>query len=444
MTGAYFEGPAAPGRTGTAGGPPGAGAFLNDTGLPALTSVSTSTQAPGRGSPYPVYLPSTPPTGLLSYDNMPFEGLRGSYCWPPSGAGARVQCVYAPTLDSASFPVVAVYPRPNVTFTSDFWRGIEGVFIRLYSGSSSVPLFSGEVTGYHPYGFPLNFTSGSYLLSVFDFYGGGAEVSSYYNLTTVAGPSVTIVDGLKVQVGDPAVHYFSLSNPNYTVSGPSWEDWPVTVYSNTTTGVDLSAASVIYGNRVEFVPSHLADVGPAGATTHMLIAGAVRPFVNNDISNVSLMVRASGEGGRLGEALIPMEGSGYITVLRSSTPSNATVGGQQPFWATQGQTDYGADSLVYDPGGAPSNSSLRVGLSIVGLVNGTRVSGVPSWLSLGLLAPTLTLEAYQPVFLRFSARAAANAPVGDYAFLVRYVFGGQAGYLVVPLEVMYPVTMGPA
>ena len=436
---AYLGGSSAPSHTSAPVGPPGAGPFLNETGLPAFTST-TASQPPGREIQSPLYLPGTPPPGLLSYDNMPFEGLQGSYCWPPS----RAQCVDVTSLDPAGFPVVAVYPRPNVTFSSTFWRGIQGVFIRLYDGSSPTPVFSGEVTGYHPFGFPLNFTSGSHLLSVFDYYGGGAEVSSYYNLTTVRSPSATIDHGLKVQVGSPGVHYFSVSTPNYTVTGPMWEDWPVTVYSNATTSVDLSAASVIYGNWVEFVPSHLTDVGPSGATTHMLISGAVRPFVDNDISNVSLMVRASGGGGELGQALIPLEGSEYVGVFRATGAPNMTIGALSPYWATQGQTGYEAYALVYDPGGVPSDASLQVDLSIVGMINGSGVYRLPPWLALDLLNPSITLQAFQPVYFQFSTRTAADAPVGDYAFLVRASVGGQSGYLVVPFEVMYPMTAGTA
>ena len=429
--------------TSSSGHPPGNGPFITDTGTSSFTSTaSASTGTTGGRAPYPLYLPASPPLGLLYYDNMPFTGLQGSYCWPPSGSGAEVRCADIAGIKPSAVPVVAVYPRPNVTFSSTFWRGIQGVSIELYKGASTDPVFSGRVTGYHPYGFPLNFTSGSYLLSVIDYYGGGADVSSYYNLTAVASPSASVVGGLKIQVGSPEVHYFTMTTPNYTVSGPSWEDWPITVTSNATTDVDLSAASVIYGDWVEFVPSHLTNVGPAGAVAHMLIAGAVRPFVDNDISNVSLMIRASGQGGELGQVLIPMEGSEYITVFRSSAPSNITTG-VHPFQATRGQTDYGAYSLVYDPGGVPSNTSLQVDLSIVGVINGTQVNGVPTWLALSLLNPSVTLQAYQPVYLRLSARAAADAPVGDYALLLRAVADGKTSYLVVPFSVVNPINNGP-
>ncbi len=59
----------------------------------------------------------------------------------------------------------------------------------------------------------------------------------------------------------------------------------------------------------------------------MLLAGAVRPFVNNDISNVSMIIQAEASGGNLGQVALPLEGSGNFIVLRSLTPNQEIQAG---------------------------------------------------------------------------------------------------------------------
>ena len=442
----FYSGPSAPtpGQNPHPSVPGGDTVFLNATALPTLTSTASasSSQTPGAGPAYAEFFPSGPPQIVLGYDNMPFTGAQGSYCWPPAVWGPT-KCVNADPLASGSIPLVAVYPRPNVTLTSTLASGLQGFMIKLYSEHPLSQVFSGAVTGYHPYGFPLNFTSGDYLLGVYASYG-SAEVSSYYNLTTVATPNSRVDSGLRVQIGSPAVHYVSFTAPQSTSSGPSWEDWPLTVYSNTTTDVDLSAGSVIDGVWVQFVPSHLANVGPAGTTTHMLLAGAVKPFVNNDISNVSMIIRATGQNGARGQVLLPVERTWAVTPIGSAQAVNLTTSLESHFMVFQNQTGYDWFPFVYDPGGFATDASLTESFSLVGMVNGSVVSGIPSWLRVDVVTSSVTLAAHVPAYVEVTLAPSASAPLGNYAILVKGVIDGQTSFIAIPFWVSPPIRFGPS
>ena len=413
--------------------PGGNGVFVNSSSLP--TWNATTTNVPD-GASYLEYYPSGPPRILLYYDNEPFTGLAGSYCWPPPAWGAPTSCVDRASPAVGSIPTIAVYPSPTVSFYSTFVGGLEGFTVMVYRENPLSRVFSGQVTG----DLPLNVTSGNYLIGAYGSFG-GADVSAYYNLTVVFGPSVRVDQGISIQLGSPAVHTGSLPvGGGGTMSGVFWEDWPVTVRSNLTTDVYLNATSVTSGTWVEFVPSHLTDVGPTGAEADMLLAGAVRPFVNNDISNETMIIEANGGGGLWGEVLLPIEGTGCVTPVRTASPANVTLTWPPAnFLVVQNQTDFNWLTIVYDPGGVPSNGSLKGDFSLVGMVNESQVSGLPSWLNLTLPSPSLTMDAYVPEHLEIAVTASSDAPVGTYAFLLKAVYEGQASFYVIPIMVWPPM-----
>jgi hypothetical protein len=420
--------------TPTSGRVPGAnGVFLNASNLPTVTSTV------GPSLVTPEYFPAEPPLIVLYDDNMPFEGFQGSYCWPPLSWSQSVSCVNIAPADSNAIPVVAVYPNATISFGASFWRGLQGFTVTLYRQEPLVKVYSGPVP---PNGLALNNTSGDYLLGVYASYV-TAGVSSYYNLTTVSGPAARVDRGVSILVGDPAVHYGCFSSSQSTVCGPQWEDWPVTVKSNASTDVYLNASSVMLGAWAEFVPSHLSNVGPEGVQTHMILAGAVRPFVNNDISNVSMIIRGVAGNGGWGQALLPIEGGDDVVSIRSPSPVNITYFDRNSFGVTQNQSSTGYFPLVYDPGGAPTNASLTEYFSLIGMINGSRVSSVPSWLKLDVLSSSLTLQAYLPNYIELSVSASADTPAGGYALLIKGTVDGNSSYFIIPFVVSPPVYMGP-
>lgn len=422
--------------------PNGSAVFLNAANLPTWPSTKATTASVPNGTPE--YFPGNPPQIILYYDNNPFTGAQGSYCWPPSDWGVGSKCVDIIPSNSSMVPVVAVYPSPTVGFDSTFQKGLQGFVIRLFGGSQLIEVFSGEVSENESNfplsnNLPLNFTSGNYILGVYASYSGG-EVSSYYNLTTVSSPAAYVDRGVRIQIDEPSLHYINLTTPSGGYGRDvGWEDWPLTITSNTITSVNLAANSVVFGTWVQFVPSHLTNVGPApGVHADMLVAGALGPpLITN--GNVSMMIRAESQDGAWGEVLLPLEGGPFVLPISPSLLANVSLNPLDPLAVTQNQTFFGVYRMVYDAGGVPSNGVLRVNLSIIGMINESMVSSIPNWLSLTLVSPTVTLPAYEPVFFQIEATASGEAPVGGYALLAKVVTGGQSSYMVVPIEIMAPV-----
>jgi hypothetical protein len=275
----------------------------------------------------------------------------------------------------------------------------------------------------------------------------------YFGIQQIA--SVNFTEGsISISVGSPSVRIVSMSGPagnpsspsTETVSGPDLETWPLTLSSPAMIkGVNLTASSVISGNWVRFLPSYLPEVGPNGTSVEMLLNGAVRPFVNNDISNATMIIQAIGGGGATGEVGIPIEGSGGSVVIHS------LASGQQfetPTWSvTQGQENFVSLSLIYDPPSAVTGQSLPVSASIAGLYEaGGAVAPLPSWLQFSITAGStnLAIAPYSPLQIQISTSSATSAPTGGYTVVINLQVGGASLTVFAPVVVVGPVFAGPA
>ena len=124
------------------------------------------------------------------------------------------------------------------------------------------------------------------------------------------------------------------------------------------------------------------ETGPTGmATSNLTLAGAVMPFVPNDVSNVTLPIIASALTGQNGSAGLPIEFEGGVSaVLQSVGP--ITFGG-----VIQMQADASAsprfDAVYSPPGSSGSSAPLQVRMSVLG----TYVKG-----SIGPLPPDVQVS----------------------------------------------------
>jgi hypothetical protein len=374
---------------------------------------------------------------------MPFFGEQGSYCWAgiattnqSTTTASRTCHAAALPKETTGLPTIAVYPQANLSF----WLPNQGRPTSLQATlfeSGSMKLVSANASAVG--GFALgSLPVGDYILRVnasFD----RSFTSAYYGIKQIG--SVNYGEGnIKISIGSPSVQTAGLTTAGASLTFPGLEVWPLTFSSaQLVSHVNLTSISVISGDWVRFLPSYLPEVGPNGTVVKMLLVGAVRPFVNNDISNVTMIIRATASGGAFGEAGLPLEGSGGPIVLHSLAANQEFQSGTFMVQAAD-QKNGGIESIVYDPPSAIGNESLPVTASIAGFYgsNGS-VLPQPSWLQFYLpqSSTNLSITPYNPLYFVLDYASTSAAPLGTYT-LVLDVQVGSANLTVFILVVVGP------
>ncbi len=243
---------------------------------------------------------------------------------------------------------------------------------------------------------------------------------------------VTYGNGISMSIGARTDYD---ANATYAPVTHGLEEWAVTVYSNTTTDVNLSTAMVPLNIWAKFVPSYLPDVGPNGATTTLLIAGAIKPFIPNQF-NISVFMDAVGSSGSEGEVFLPVEPVVPVQVLNAPGPINSQIEvNYANVMLTTGQTSTVAYGVVYDPASQAASGSLSVSMRISGILeNG--VQPLPSWLVVNQPGPTFQLPADEPYYFGFNLTASSNAPDGLCSLALAETINGQSfsGSIVIFIE----------
>ena len=105
------------------------------------------------------------------------------------------------------------------------------------------------------------------------------------------------------------------------------------------------------------------------------------------------------------------------------------------------QTNFGIESIIYDPQSGDVNPSLPVTLSIAGFydANGS-VGPQPSWLQFFVpqSSTNLSITPYDPLYFELGFTATSAAPLGSYTVVVDVHVGGEN------LMIFTPVVVGPA
>ncbi len=403
-------------------------------------------------SPLPAGVVGSVPEIRVNYGNGVFSGEQGPYCWAGNAATNQVttaaggRCVSsAPPTNSTGLPTIAVYPNARFSFGFTYQQHPESVEASIFqSGSMEVVMTNSSAIN----GFSLgSLPAGNYIMGVNASFG-RSYTSEYYGIKPIESAnysegSIAILnrgesDEMK-SITQPAGNAGSVGG--MTVSFPGLMIYHLTLSSaNMVEDVNLSAISVITGDWVRFIPSYLPEVGPSGTDADMLVAGAFELSSPGNDANVSMIIQATTSGGSFGEVALPMQGQDSFVVLHTLATGQEFQGGG--ISATPGQTNFGTESIIYDPASGGSNQSLPVAVSIAGFfgVNGS-VLPQPPWLKFSVpgSSTNLSMTPYDPLYFALDMTATSAAPLGSYTLVVDVEVGTGSLTLFIPVEVNPPV-----
>jgi hypothetical protein len=249
--------------------------------------------------------------------------------------------------------------------------------------------------------------------------------------------AATYGSGLSISIGGRGDYN---ANASYGSVPHGLEEWSVTVYSNTTTDVNMSTELVPLNMWAKFVPSYLSDVGPNGANTTLLIAGALKPFVSNQY-NVSIFMDAVGSNGLEGETFLPVEPVLPVQVLHSLGPISSQIEvNSANELLTIGQSGVVTYGVLYDPAGQSASSSPSISMTVTGVLENGTVQPLPAWLVVNQPEPTFQLPANEPYYFGFNITLSSAAPQGFYSLVLKETMNGQSFTGNVDILAEYPMT----
>jgi YVTN family beta-propeller protein len=252
--------------------------------------------------------------------------------------------------------------------------------------------------------------------------------------------------GVRIIVGEPSWLQLCETIGRAGESFPAYEVFPVKVYATPGTLFALSIGRASYtlqqiamglvNNTIwtGFNPLNVTTNSEGFALSNFTLAGAVMPFVPNDLANVSLPIIARSPSGAQVAAGLPIEFSGsevggidIIHVLNE--PGPLTFSG-----AMQGSagnpTGY-AYGIVYAP---PTSNALAkplpVTLSVAGSWNNGIVGPLPPGVQVTIAQPNFVLEPSQ-VFYFFvdennSITQSTAQPASNFTFAIQENVGGNS------------------
>ncbi|MDG6990461.1 MAG: hypothetical protein JRM99_03445 [Nitrososphaerota archaeon] len=255
-----------------------------------------------------------------------------------------------------------------------------------------------------------------------------SERSAAGAIRLVIQDASVVQDGIRFSFGTPVIRNLYLNEPSQKTVQDGFEEWPVTVYSNTTTNVVLNATSINGGVWIAFDPASLSGVGPGGVNTTMFMAGAV-----SDSSNLSagLFVNGFGSNGMRGETYLPIALGSPVSVL--SGPGKFD---NLQFAVYQNQTGEDTVGMVYSPPVGQSRLPLHVSVNVTGMLENGTVTKLPNWLQVSSQASSFYLDPNQPFYFFIRVNATAQAPLGTYTIVLNETVNAQvfSGFLLVTVQ----------
>jgi hypothetical protein len=219
---------------------------------------------------------------------------------------------------------------------------------------------------------------------------------------------------IRVTVGEPSWLQICTSYGNSGESFPAYEVFPVTVYAAPGTSFTLSIgrashtpqqiAQGMLNNTIwtGFDPVNVTTDAEGVARSNFTLAGAVMPFVPNDIANVSLLIIARSPNGAQAAAGLPIEFSGSevggIDVIHVLTAPGPVLfpGTMQGSASNPMQYAYG---IVYAPPASDTGAKpVQVTLSVAGSWNNGAVGPMSSGVEVTITRPTFVLFPDQVLF----------------------------------------------
>ena len=259
-----------------------------------------------------------------------------------------------------------------------------------------------------------------------------------------------------VTVGEPSweqacFSYSEAGGSTSSTSFPAYEVFPITIQASPGTSVTLEAgiatptAEQVSVDGVRnttiwtwFIPGSVTTDSSGVVRSNLTLAGAVMPFVPNDISNVTLPIVALASTGVNGSAGLPIEfeggSSGGVTILQSPGPIafREGIGGQA------GSPSQPLFSVVYSPpSSALTAAPVQVSFQVLGTYENGSVGPLPSDVQVSFPQPSFELQPnsvfYFPVNETNSLKPSNVTGPDTYTFAVQEKVGNST-YLV-PLTV---------
>lgn len=270
------------------------------------------------------------------------------------------------------------------------------------------------------------------------------------SLVVASSPSGSEV---RVTVGEPSWLQICTSYGNAGESFPAYEIFPVTVYAAPGTSFTLSIghashtpqeiAEGMLNNTIwtGFDPVNVTTDTEGIARSNFTLAGAVMPFVPNDIANVSLPIIARSPNGAQAAAGLPIEFSGSevggIDVIHALTapgpilfPGTMQGGASNPI-----QYAYG---IVYAPPASDKGAKpVQVTLSVGGSWNNGAVGPMPTSVEVSITRPAFVLYPDQVLYFfvdeNNSVPRSTVPSTSNYTFAIQESAGGNT--FIEPLSV---------
>lgn len=224
--------------------------------------------------------------------------------------------------------------------------------------------------------------------------------------------------------GAPTLHPVSICSREPMVHGNGgggtcigfvgYEEFPLTIYSDTPRTVSLGATNLPGGAYARFLPQEV-DATPGGTPATMVLAGAIEPYEVNVLSVKASKIWANSTAGSSVE-FMPIIKSESISLVNGTAPIE--FGSPTININSTTPNPYG---MVYD---SPSGF-LPVSLSVLGVSQNGTAAPMPPWLSVNLVPSQFTLNATQPFYMKVETVTRAPPAGANATVLIGESVGGK-------------------
>lgn len=242
-------------------------------------------------------------------------------------------------------------------------------------------------------------------------------------------------DGNKVmtiQSGKPVFSNGTLSYGNEVLQFVQYEKIPITIFSPTSTKIQLSLQNVPDGVWVYVLPNATEQIGPGDSEFTMIMAGGVslnHPAANNDTFTLKAVSNES-----VAEANFVISRADNLTILASSGAIHFT----NPIPGNINGSSFQEYGVVYASSGSlPENISAT--LSVAGLMDNGQIVPIPSWLHIDI-PNTIELNKDIPYYFVIGIMTSSAVP-GTYEISISETVGGHAFNEQVTLQISGSITL---
>jgi hypothetical protein len=284
----------------------------------------------------------------------------------------------------------------------------------------------------------------------------GAPTPPSCGWNTPAKPDAVVASSppgsaVAVTIGEPSWEQYCVSSSTpggggTTSSFPAYEVFPIAIQASANTAITLQTGQAVPTAQQVAEGIHNASIwtwfnpgtvetDSAGlARSNLTLAGAVMPFVPNDIANVSLPIVASASTGVNGSAGLPIEFEGGVSaILHSVGPITFGMGIQ----VQAGNSASPRFDVVYSPPGWSNSTPLQVSMKVLGTYQNGSIGSPPPDVRVSFPQQTLELPPHSIVYFNVdetnSLKPSNATGVDTYTFAVQEKVANNT--YVVPLTV---------